>query len=311
MADREMLTLLPVFDAILSESSLSRAADRLGVTQSAVSQALARLRALTGDELFERTGRGVRPTPRALEMAAHVHAALIQVNAAFAPQEVDIGKLERTFVLDIGAGFDALVLPSLLGELSRKAPQVRLLVSNARGAELLNELKYGDTELAFDFQANDADGIRSELIGRGAAVVLARPDHPALKKGLTKDLYCQLGHVALVWARSAAGSAVAAELERLGLEIRVTISVPTVMAVGAVVASSDRIATTSDFAGRALAQRYGLKVYPIPFRFPLLGLYQLWHARFDDDAPHRWLRSTIKKLGQRVAQQHQSAQAAR
>ena len=153
MLNREMLALIPVFDAILSEGSLSRAAERLGVTQSAVSQALARLRKLANDELFENTGRGVRPTPRALEMASHVYAALAQVNEAFTPKDLDIAKLERTFVLDIGGGFDALILPPLLGEINRTAPGLRLLVSNTRGGDLTKELKYGETELAFDFQA--------------------------------------------------------------------------------------------------------------------------------------------------------------
>jgi DNA-binding transcriptional LysR family regulator len=120
MAAREALTLVPVFEAVLSERSLSRAAARLGVTQSAVSQALGRLRKLTGDELFERTGRGVRPTPRALEMANHIHAALNHVSTAFTPKTLDIGTLERTFVLDIGAGFDALILPLLVAEITQK-----------------------------------------------------------------------------------------------------------------------------------------------------------------------------------------------
>ena len=122
MLNREMLTLIPVFDAILSEGSLSRAADRLGVTQSAVSQALARLRKLANDELFENTGRGVRPTPRAQEMARHVYAALAQVNEAFTPRDIDLAKLERTFILDVGGGFDALVLPPLLPVVQREAP---------------------------------------------------------------------------------------------------------------------------------------------------------------------------------------------
>ncbi len=103
MPAREMLTLIPVFDAVLTEGSISRAAMRLGVTQSAVSQSLARLRKLAGDELFEATGRGVRPTPRALVMARHLQAALAEVNEAFSPKEIELTTLNRTFVLDIGA----------------------------------------------------------------------------------------------------------------------------------------------------------------------------------------------------------------
>ena len=93
MSDRELLTLIPVFDAIISEGNLSRAAERLGVTQSAVSQALARLRKLTNDPLFESHGRGVRPTPRALEIAGHARAALTHANAAFTPKTLDIASL--------------------------------------------------------------------------------------------------------------------------------------------------------------------------------------------------------------------------
>ena len=104
MSDRELLALIPVFDAIMSEGNLSRAAERLGVTQSAVSQALARLRKLTSDPLFESHGRGVRPTPRALEIADHARAALMHASAAFTPKTLDIASLKRTFVIDFGAG---------------------------------------------------------------------------------------------------------------------------------------------------------------------------------------------------------------
>jgi DNA-binding transcriptional LysR family regulator len=296
---REVLTLAPVFEAVLSEGSLSRAATRLGVTQSAVSQALSRLRKLTGDELFERTGRGMRPTPRALEMADHIHAALNHVNTAFAPKALDIGTLERTFVLDIGAGFDALILPLLVSEIVQKAPRVRLVVSNCRGGELLNELKYGETELAFDFQANDGDGIRSQLLGRAPAIVLARVGHPALRKGLTKELYLRLPHAALVWTWSPAVSGVKQEQLRTGLEPKITVSVPTVMTLGAVVASSDLIATVSTVMGALLSHRYRLQMHALPFRFAPLALYQLWHARFDADAAHAWLRNTLKALADR------------
>jgi DNA-binding transcriptional LysR family regulator len=302
MSDRELLALIPVFDAIISEGNLSRAAERLGVTQSAVSQALARLRKLTNDPLFESHGRGVRPTPRALEIAGHARAALTHANAAFTPKTLDIANLKRTFMLDIGGGFDALVLPKLYKALAKAAPGVQCLVSNTRGGDLLNELKYGETELAFDFQATDAEGISSELLGADTPVVVARPGHPALKQGLTKSLYLQLPHAALAWTRSTISSGVALELGRMGLETKIAMSVPTVTAVGALVASSDLIATLSRYAARALAGLYRLEQHPLPFRMPPLAFYLLWHERFDDDAGHRWLRGTIIDLGKEIRQ---------
>jgi DNA-binding transcriptional LysR family regulator len=301
MIDREILTLIPVFDAILSEGSLSRAAERLGVTQPAVSHALGRLRKLTNDVLFENTGHGMRPTRRALEMADHVRAALIHANAAFARKKFEVAALMRTFVLDIGAGFDALIVPPLFEELSRVAPNVRLLVSNARGGDLLNELKHGETEIAFDFVANDSDGIRCEVLSQGEAVAFARADHPALADGLTEDLYFELSHVALVWARSSNQSAVTAELERSGRSRRIAVAVPTVMAVGAVAASSNLIGTTSAFVAQLLAKRFDLRTHRMPFLLPPIPIYQLWHARFDHDAEHGWLRSLIRDVAQRMS----------
>lgn len=296
MSDRELLSLLPVFDAIMSERSISRAAARLGVTQSAVSQALGRLRKITNDPLFEGHGRGVRATPRAQDMAGHVRSALTHVSAAFAPKDLDIAALERTFTLDIGGGFDALILPLLYSELARTAPRVRCLVSNGRGRDLLNELKHGETELALDFQPTDGEGIRYEPLGSAKAIALARIGHPALKNGLTKKLYLSLPHAALVWARSAVSSAIALELARMGIETRIAMAVPTVMALGAVVGSSDLIATNSRFAASALKNYFPLQEHPLPFRMPPLTFYLLWHARYDDDAAHRWLRNTIKRL---------------
>jgi DNA-binding transcriptional LysR family regulator len=297
---REKLTLIPAFDAIMSEGSLVRAATRLGVTQSAVSQALARLRRLANDPLFESMGRGMRPTPRALEMASHLQLALSHVDAAFSPKVVDISSLHRTFVIDIGGGFDALIVPPLLTVLESEAPGVRLLVSNARGGDLLSELRFGETELAFDFQPTTSDGIRCERLGGDSAVVLARQDHPRLKNGLTRKEFMSLSHVALVWTRAAASSGVSLELARMGLEVKIAVSVPTVTALGNVVAASDFIATASGFTARGLASHYRLKIHPMPFRLPRIVLYLLWHSRFDDDEGHRWLRGTINKLAQQI-----------
>ena len=135
--------------------------------------------------------------------------------------------------------------------------------------------------------------------------MLARPDHPALRSGLTEELYFALSHVSLVWARSTAVSGVALELERIGRSPTVAVSVPTLMAMGAVAGSSDLIATTSVFVGNVLAEHYGVAIHPMPFPFPQLAIYQMWHERYDDDSAHRWLRDTIRALAYAAAQGEQ------
>jgi DNA-binding transcriptional LysR family regulator len=192
--------------------------------------------------------------------------------------------------------YDALILPALAEVVTERAPGVRLLVSNDRARDLFNELKYGQTELAFDFQPTNAEDIRCELLASDAVVVLARADHPALKNGLTKRLYLELPHVSLVWGRTTASSAVAVELERLALKSHVAVSAPTFITLGGIVACSDLIATTPAIVARMLIAWHRIEQHAMPFRFPQLALYQLWHARFDDDAAHRWLCGVVKKI---------------
>jgi DNA-binding transcriptional LysR family regulator len=209
--------------------------------------------------------------------------------------------LKRTFVLDIGAGFDAILLPTLAAELSLVAPGVRLLVSNARAGDLLAELRHGETQLAFDFKPVENEEIRCERLAQGASVVLARPDHPALADGLTKELYFKLSHVELVWARSTKVSGVAVELERMRRQRQVAISAPTLMVAAGVAAASDHVATVSDFVANVLAKHFRLTIHPLPFSLPPIALCNLWHSRFDDDVAHRWLRGTIRGVVQRLS----------
>jgi LysR family transcriptional regulator, mexEF-oprN operon transcriptional activator len=305
MPVREIFPLMPVFDAILSEGNLSRAAARLGVSQSAVSQALSKLRKLSGDELFESTGRGVHPTPRALEMATHVRAALAHASAVLAPKAINVSTLQRTFTLDIGGGFDAFVLPPVANVLSEMAPCVRIVISNSRGSDLMRELKYGETEIAIDFQQSDSEEIRSQLLGYSTAVVITRRSNPALRRGLTREAYIKTPQVALAWSRSTV-SGVSLGQARQHIQPRIVLTVPTLQTLGAVVETSDFIATTSAAAASFLAERYELEILPLPIRFVQLALYQLWHSRFDGDAGHRWLRMLIKAQCERAIKRYAS-----
>ncbi len=297
MTTKELLGLLPVFDAIFVEGNLSRAAERLGVSQSAVSQSLARLRHITSDELFQSTGRGMRPTPRALLMVRHVRASLAEAAMAAMPRDVDLAKLERTFTIDIGAGFDALLVPGLYSQVTRQAPLVKLDIVNTRAGDPANALRAGEIELALDFAPSTAPGIRSKSVLPSPMVVITRQAHPELASALTEAQYFSLKHVTVNWARSIAPNGIALELMRMGREVRSALSVPTLFALGAVVASTDLVATVSRAAANQLAQRFSIAVHDLPFSMPPAQLYQLWHSRFDDDPGHQWLRLVIEEIG--------------
>lgn len=211
MPTKELLSLFPVFDAIFTEENLSRAAEKLGVSQSAVSQSLSRLRLLTKDELFESTGRGMRPTPRAILMIPHVRAALAEAQAVATPADLDLSVLNRTFNVDIGAGYDCMLVPLIYREVEAQAPLVKLNVTSIRAVDPSNALRSGEVEIAVDFMRPTSHGIRSQSLPSSPAVVIARKDHPVLARGLDQASYFGARHAQLNWTRPAGPSGLALE----------------------------------------------------------------------------------------------------
>lgn len=297
MTTKELLGLLPVFEAVFAEQNLSRAAERLGVSQSAISQSLARLRQITSDELFQSTGRGMRPTPRALLMSRHVRNALAEAAMAARASELHLDTLDRTFLIEIGAGIDALIMPALHLEVARQAPRAKLHVTSQRLGEPGHALRAGEIELALDFARSNAPGINSQLLVASPLVVIARPNHPAIRTPLSEAQYLSLNQVTVNWGRSVAPSGFLLSLMRTGREIRNTLSVPTIPAVGALVAETDLIATVSTAVAAELARRHAIEIHPLPFAMPNAELYLLWHSNFEEDPGHHWLRLTIEQVG--------------
>lgn len=290
------LNLLPVFDAIMAEGSLTAAANRLGMTPSAVSHALARLRTLTSDELFESNGRGVRPTRHALDISRQVRSgvALLQ-SALLSSRSFDPATADRTFVIDIAAGGEAVVVPELLVEMRRVAPAVRLRIASDRAAVLHGELRFGETELALDYEREQGEGLESELLYQDEFVVLARNDHPVLaRRGMSRELYKSLGHVGLSWTRTQGNSPLSVRLAELGIERNIFALVTTLGAIPEIVARTDLITSLSRRVAKRFAMRWSLEVHELPFRMAPVGIYQVWHQRHSEDAGHKWLREAMK-----------------
>lgn len=304
MPTKELLSLFPVFDAIFTEENLSRAAEKLGVSQSAVSQSLARLRQLTDDELFESTGRGMRPTPRALLMIGHVRAALAEAYAVARPFTLDLTTLNRTFSIDAGAGYDCILVPLLLREVEAEAPQVRLNITSIRALDPSHALRSGEVDIAFDFLRPTTQGIRCQSLAPSPAVVITRKGHPVCASGLDQATYLAARHAQLNWTRPIGASGLSIELQRIGYNLNVTVSLPTLSGLGATVAATDLMATISEAAARYIGEHYAIAIHPVPLTLPHAQFYQCWHERFDEDPAHAWLRTLIARAcSSRVAAQ--------
>jgi LysR family transcriptional activator for leuABCD operon len=292
------LNLLAIFDAVMSEGSLTKAGQRLGMTQSAVSHALARLREVTGDPLFERTGRGVRATPAAQAMYEKVRNALDVLRASvrspcgiFSPESDD-----RTFVLDLPVGIDTVIAPALARRLSAGC-RLRFRISGGRAGGLLSELRLGESWLALDYEIPDALGFRAERIIDDPFVLIARKGHPAFgKDAVTLEQFQMLPQVALTWSQERGPSPLTERLGALGIVRKVAFSVPSYSTVPALVEATDLVAALPRRLARQYQTHYGIELHSLPDVVPPMPVYMVWHESFDGDEGHTWLRHLLREV---------------
>jgi DNA-binding transcriptional LysR family regulator len=291
------LNLLAVFDAIMVEGSLRGAAVRLNMNQPAVSQALTRLRRAVDDNLFERAGRGVVPTARAQEMARSIRPAMDLMRSALTGADVFEPQHEnRTFLLDVPAGIDALTAP-LLAKRLHEAPGLNFNIASARASRMANELRFGETHIALDYEPLANEGYRSELLFKDHFVIIGREDHPGLIGGLNILTYQRLGHVAVSWGSGRRSSPLVQKLTAATISRKVRMTVPNLPSMLRVVAESDLLGSTwRQVAMRSIREVSGLRMYPMPFEMPPVPIYMVWHESFDNDAGHSWLRDVLRDI---------------
>ena len=291
------LNLLTIFDAVMTERSLTKAGVRLGVSQSAVSHALSRLRDITGNSLFERTGHGVRPTARAAEMADQVRHALDMLRATLRAGDADFSSqsAQRTFQLDIAAGLDAVIIPKLAAR-TVDCSNLQFRISGGRARDLLNELRYGDTCLALECDQITDDDFGSQLLFEDHYVVIAAKGHPALKDGLTLDLFQKLDHVALSWAGDHALTPLGQNLESAGISRRVKFSVPNLATIPGIVEADDVIACMPEKIAHDFSATFDIELHRFPNPIPSQPVYMVWHKSFDNDPSHKWLRGVLNDI---------------
>ena len=293
------LNLVAVFDAIMSEGSLSLAGKSLGMSQSAVSHALARLRAITGDELFVRTGRGVAATPYALQLAEPLRSAIDLMQQAFARGKDDEARPcepERRFVIDLPVGFDLVFVPPLLAAADKAGLAGNFRIHNDRAGDLGSNLRYGETELALDLEVPSAKGLRWTALYEDDFLVCGRKGHPAFDGGLSESAYLAARHVTLTWTRVAQGSPVDDRLGALGHDRNVTLAMPTLFGCASAVAATDLLFTIHRRIANVLAGRFDLEVRPVPLPLARVTLYQIWHEGSEGDPGHRWLRGALSEI---------------
>jgi DNA-binding transcriptional LysR family regulator len=287
------LNLLRVFDAVLRSRGVTAAAAGLGLTQPAVSNALARLRALLGDPLFVRTPSGVDPTPFARELAEPVRQALALLDSALAHgpgfDPAASTRAFRFYMSDLG---QIEFLPPLIERVQRAAPGVRLEAVALEVEDIAAALAAGALDLAVGFLPGLGPPVRRRALFRDPYLCLMRADHPI--RSLTKKKLLEASH-ALVTYRG--GHRVVEEaLERAGLGRRIALRLPHFTVVPMVLERTDLICTLPARVARVFERRGKLKSLPPPVAIPPADVGVHWHERFESDPGNRWLRELVVEL---------------
>ncbi len=290
--------LLRVFDAIARERSVSGAAESLGLSQPAVSNALQRLRNQLDDPLFVRTRHGMEPTAFALNLQNSVMSGLAEIRAALSQTNVfDPMQSERTFALlmnDVGA---ATVLPAVFEKLMAQAPKVNIRVIERDHGEYEDALDSAVADIAVGRVAL-SESFQSTLLARSPFVSILASDHPALsyrdgkRPFLTREKYLAAKHV-VANPRGAARSPLDQTFSALRINRRIALDIPHAAALIDVLPGSDMIATLPDGCVRVLCRDKRLTWVKLPIRVPENEVYQWWHKRHEHDEGHRWLRGVI------------------
>lgn len=286
--------LLAVLDVLLAEGSVARAAQRLRLSPSAMSRALARLRETTGDPLLVRAGRGLVPTPRALELRERVGRLVDEARAVLRPAEaLDLKRLARTFTLRTSDGFVENFGPALIARLRDDAPGVRLRFVQKFNKES-TALRDGTVDLETGV-VGDATGpeVRTRALFRDRFVGVVRKGHRLARGAVTPARYAAGAHV-LVSRRNAGAGPVDDALQALGLAREIVTIVGGFAAALALARASDLVATVPERHTGNL--RAGMHSFALPVTTRPFTVSMLWHPRMDADAAHRWLRECVREV---------------
>jgi DNA-binding transcriptional LysR family regulator len=291
--DQPDFNLLVTLDAVLMEGSVAGAARRLGLSASAMSRALARLRETTGDPLLVRAGRGQVPTPRALELREPVHRLVAEAQAALRPADaLDLSKLQRTFTLRTREGFVENMGAALLGRVEKEAPGVRLhfMQKADKDSALLRD---GTVDLETGVVGKQTSPeVRIRALFQDRFVGVVRKDHPLARGRITLARYVAANHVNV--SRRGLGAPVDEALRAAGAERRILTVTGSFTAALGLARASQLVATVPERQTGLL--REGMHSFALPLVVPEIKVSLLWHPRMDADAAHRWLRGIVLEV---------------
>ncbi|HSW16242.1 MAG TPA: LysR family transcriptional regulator [Ramlibacter sp.] len=312
------LNLLRVFDQVMAERNLTRAARNLSMTQPAVSNALGRLRNFLGDKVVSRSGYGVEPTPLAVSLWPAVSEALRQLEASLAPGEFIAAEARQSFVLAMADATSSILMPGLVERIEGEAPGVSMRVLPLTTRDPRKLLDDGQMDLAVGFfpavladltakaQAGRESSFGHQRLYGGEYVCVMRKDHPLASEPLTLDRYCEARHLLVSFSGRAYGF-IDEALAALDRKRRVVLTVNQFFTAGQVVTTSDLLTVLPRHFVQVTGITHELVLRDLPFPVPRVHVDSLWHRRHGQRLDHAWLRDAVAYAAKRFFAPHAGA----
>ncbi len=289
------LNLLVALDALLAERNVTRAAARVGLSQSAMSAALARLRQTFGDPLLLRTARGMLPTTRGRDLAAPTKQVLAEIGRLIAPAGTfDPASARQTFVIAASDYVEYAILPQLVDHLECNAPASRLAVRASDLASIGRQLESGEVDLAVINPRHAPPEVHSRPLYLERFMCVVRAGHPRVGATIVLDEFCALKHVMVSPRGGSFSTQIDDVLATLGRNRDVRLSVPHFLLVPEIISRSEMIAVLPERLARGYAGR--LKVIELPFEIAPFTIAAIWHERTHRDPAQAWLREALANL---------------
>jgi DNA-binding transcriptional LysR family regulator len=297
------LNLLLAFDLLMQERNVSRAAERMFISQSAMSHVLHRLRQQLDDPLLVRATTGMRPTARALALIGPVRKVLREIEQLIEPSKFDPRLSQRSFVLDTIDYIEYLMVPPLIEHISKQAPGIDIHVRQTEAPLPEAELENGDIDVVIGFEVilKPPTSLVSELLFEDQMACIVRENHPDVGSDISLEEYIDMKHILI--SRSWKKTGVIDEwLAAQGLERRIALIVPHFLSAPLIVAKTDMVLSLPLRIAEKFVQIAPVKILHVPLDLPSYPVIMVWHPLFDKEAAHCWLREQIAGIGRGISQ---------
>jgi DNA-binding transcriptional LysR family regulator len=293
------LNLLVAFDVLMRELNVTRAAEQMFVTQSAMSHILHRLRQQLDDPLLVKTPTGMKPTQRALALIEPVRSLLADMEQLVQPPiEFEAITSQRHFALAATDYIEFLLMPQLSELIEQTAPGIDIHVKRTEASFPVAQLENGSLDVVLGFVSvlNPPAHLRCQTLFGDQMVCVVRKNHPVIQREPSLEEYVAVPHMLISWKGTPVGI-IDQYLVELGQERRIKLIVPNFLSAPLIVAQTDMILSLPYKLAKRFTNFVPLEIYPVPIELPTYDLVMIWHPLWDKDPAHLWLRDKITEIG--------------